>query len=748
MPLSVILADAQSRSKDSYAASSAVGLCVRANGEEPVMVIDGRGNIYRAGINSPTVAPVVTDDGAGTLTHEYWAAYAYVYATSRFPFVESDLAVNGKLYPRSNASPITTYQYIGAGARKTDGTVTKTTEIGIDKIWLFRTPLFATQAEAQTAGEAGQLFFLSEIANNGIAGTATWTDNNLVSSFDQIQSDNYAAAQFQYVEYYDPYWWGFGNNTLRAIAAWTNTGPGGVARIVCLNGLTEDGQIFGGNDSWVGTGRDGQNISFNGITTGGFDGNGTYRFKFIPVAGVVAAYYAATIDGTTPVALPIESLGAAVTIQGPATTLYRSKARNPFSWGFTQTIGEVNVPQQYAFKVGGGLGTAIKVIPNNATLKLDCEFPAKCYTLNLRAAGSASFENTLRVISDVYSVSSHHSQFAAVTQSGQTVLWGVDFKNFCIVQCDGNSQIPISSPIPKLMRGLSTNRARQLLTHGVYDPRTELNCIWVPTANAITMVNYLIFQHAPTGFWGTSLEHDILCSATIQDTLTGATKTFIGTESGFLGQALVKGVYSNWLPDSGLFFGTCSLATADSITTAPVAEEFNTEQDGLVGNWCLVTDPDGKQEQWARICNCNLSGHTITFDLIRPYIGGVITAFNPVPAVGWKFYIGIIEARLLKFLDFNLPQTDKQLLELWLTQENVDPATAGTLIRYYRERENTYKQFATLQNKYDDAADSNTSFVNQDIPSELVKMFGIEIINRGYAQWRFLSMVLKTRANP
>lgn len=89
-------------------------------------------------------------------------------------------------------------------------------------------------------------------------------------------------------------------------------------------------------------------------------------------------------------------------------------------------------------------------------------------------------------------------------------------------------------------------------------------------------------------------------------------------------------------------------------------------------------------------------------------------------------------------------------MELWCTQEGVDPDSVGTLIRWYRERENTYQQFTLLQNEYGANVDqpSDAWYVQQEIPSELVKMFGLEIINRGYQQWRFVNMMLKPRMNP
>lgn len=720
MSLTTIISVAQSRSKDSYASSPTTGLALRTNGEEIPKVIDYRGNVYPAGFIAPTVAPTVTTiAGGGSIAG--WRGYIYIYASSRFPFVNADTAIDGKLWPRSNFGPSTTADMLAGSKQITAATVTGTTQAGIDYIWIFRTLEYSSSVEAQTAADAGQAYFLKQVANDITGGTVAWTDNISSDSVDQAQADNFVAPQMQFAVFNDPYWWGFGNMPFQAPCSFNNSNSGATGKIT----LT-------GADTWF-TGRDGQNVTLDGVTTGGIDGVGTFLFKWLTSTTATV-----TIDGTTPIALPTTGVGN-VTIQGPSTTLFRSKSRNPFAWGFTETIGEVNVPQQYAFKVGGGLGSAIGIIPNSPTLKLDTEYPTACYTLNLRSAGTNSFENTLRIISTTYSVTAHFSQFAAITQQGQSVLWGMDFKNFAVVQSDGITQQPVSGPIPQALRALTTDRTKQLLTHGLYDPKTELNCIWIATLQSLSLVNYLIYMHVPTGFWGFADEQDILSSASIEDTSTGNRKTYVGTQTGLLGQALVSGMYGNWLPETGTITGLVASATSTSITIS--VSGFNTTDNGIIGNWCLITDSLGQQEQWARISA--RSGTTLTFDWVRSFVGGGTAAFNPVPVTGWKFFIGIIECSLLKYFDFNQPQTSKRLMELWLTQQNVDSPTQGTTIRMFKERQNTFQQFAPLQMNYDDATLSDAWFCDTQIPSEMVKMFGLQFINRGYKQWRFINLTLK-----
>jgi hypothetical protein len=718
MALTTIISSAQKRVKDAYAGSPTVGLALRSNGEERVKIIDRSGNVWNAEIPIPTVTPTaVAAAGAGLPTGQ-WAAYVYAYASNKYPFIENAVSINGQLWPRSNQSAFASVQVSGGNLR-VNVTVTKTTLALISHIWIFRTTWYSTQAEAETAAAAGQVFFLRQEVNDGIAGTIVYNDANPISSADQIETDNFAAPQFQFCVYYDPYWFGFGNLPFVDTVSW-----------VAATGIV----TLTGGATWF-DGRNGQIVTLSGVTTGGFDGQGGFIFKWL--SSTTAQM---TLDGTTTTTIPgANQSNQTITIQGPATTLYRSKPRNPFSWGFTDVIGVVNVPQTYAFKVGGGIGTAIAIVPNTPTLKLDCEFPAKCFTLNLRAAGTSAFEGTLRTISDVYSVTAHSSQFSATTREGNTVLWGIDFKNFAILQSDGITQVPISNNIGRILRGLTKNRSRQLLTHGVYDPQTELNCMWVSTENSLSLIDYVIFQHAPTGFWGFSFEKDILASGSIQDTLTGFTKTFVGTQTGLLGQAFVPGLQSNWIPDTGAFTGLISSATPTSITK--IGASFNTSNNGVVGNWCLIVSPQAQMEQWGRVSA--VSAQTLTFDWIIPYMGGVTTAFNPVPIPNSVFYLGVTECRLSKSFDFNQPSTDKRLLEMWITQQGIEPSAVGPLIRFYRERATDFfAQFAMSQ------TGSDAWNATQVIPPDLTKSFTLEIIQRGYLQWRFFNMVMKLNMAP
>lgn len=723
----IILATVQTRVKDTVASSPVVGVAVRANGEEQTQVIDRNGNIWRAEITTPTVAPVLGNIGGGTLTTNRNYAYRYVYASSKnYPLVENELAINGHIYPRGNPSPKTRIQTTNNGVSVQ---VAYTARTDIDEIWIFRTAAYASgaagQAEADNAAEAGLLYYVGKVTNVPGGGTTTYNDLNGTQGVDQIEMDNYAAPTFQFVIYYDPYWFGFGNYTFYQPVTWD------------VNGL-----ITLTSGTWF-NGRDGQFFTVSGVTTGGFDGLGGYKFKWVSSTTAQA-----TLDGTTAIGagtFPAMGVGTQyITIQGTSTTIYRSKARNPFAWGWTRVVGNLRTAQLWALKVGGGIGTAISVVPNEPILKVDCEFPAKCFSLNLQLAKDYdAFTKSKRIVSDVFSVTSHWSQFTAMTANGIPILWGMDYKNFAILQSNGLTQIPIAGPIPRVLRRLTRDRTRQLLSHGIYDPYTELNCMWVSTEDGVSLVDYLIFQHAPSGFWGFAAERDVLCSASIPDSTTGEIKTLVGTETGLYGQAFAPGYNYNWLPESGLYMGTVSGATTTTITAAEAGvSPFNTVDPGMVGNWCLVTDANDETEQWARIAS--VTATTLTFDIVISYMGTTLTQFDPVPAVDSKFYVGMIECRLRKLFDLQLPSTDKQFMEFWLTQQNVDTTAVDTLMRLYREREATdYVSQVTLERNTYEAGDSDVWFNKDEIPGELLKSFTMELINRGYTEWTIYNYVMK-----
>jgi hypothetical protein len=740
MPTVVVSTNVAPNVKPSFASSPIVGLTVRANGEETVSVLDMNGNMLDAIIPVPTAAPTLTQNAdTGKLSPNKWYGYAYVYAaTSRYPFVENDNSMGGSVAPRGNPSPVATLQSNGSGcsAHLVMPTFNRS---DIDQIWIFRTSAFSTSAEALTNGQAGNMYYMGSVTGS-YPGNLTYDDLNILDGTDQVEVDNFSVPpQFQFVVFADPYWWGWGNYPLSAGVSWATTG------IVTLTDGTK----------WF-AGRNNQYVRLSGFTTGGIGNNGLWLFKYL-TATTMQLILANGSNAT----LPSNGSGTIV-VQGNPTTLYRSKARNPFSWGKTDILASGSrVPSQYAFKVGGGLGTAIGIVPTVPYLLLCTEYPANVFTLDLRQAGTSSFEGTLRNISTFYSITSHFSQFVAKKvytltreeREERQVLWGWDAKNYCILECDGTSIHPISQKVSKTLRRASQVRSKQILAHGAYEAKNGLNCLWIPTDETDMQVHLLICQHAFTGQWYIQDEHDVLCSAQFQDGDTNLTKIYCGTESGFVGEAFAEGFYYNWI-SSGRSFGTITNATSNSITRDD-GILFYLDRDGYVGNWVLITDVNGENEQWARISAVTAS--TLTFDYILPKIGSVHNAFNPAISAGSIFFVGMIECSVLKMFNFGAAAEDKKLSEAWLTLAGVDIAKTpnqpgSTFLRFYRNRDSTAfapKTDSRLnvwlkQVSFDDASLSQTWFT-QEPPTERLKLLGIEVIDRGFNQWRFYDWTLKVQ---
>jgi len=738
----IVSTDIAGNVKPSFASSSLVGLTVRANGEETTKVLDMNGNMVEAQFPTPTIQPglalnIGSDSG---FPANKWTAYVYVWAaTTRYPLVENDISIGGSLAPRGQPSPSNVIQIVGV-VQSIQVTVTAPPPTpprpDIDQVWIFRTPFFDTAQEATENAAAGNCFFVHALT----LPTFTYADNNPLEGTDQVELDNFGIPTFRFVIYADPYWWGWGNYPLSVEGSWSAI----------------DGQMVVTDGTKWYPGRNGQYVRLEGVTTGGIGNNGLWLFKWID-----ATHGQLTLlDGTN--AAPGLTASGKIVIQGPPTTLFRSKARNPFSWGWTEYFEDgTRVPQLYAFKVGGGLGTAIAEIPTVPYLLLSTEYPAGSYTLDLRYAGLTTFEKTLRTISKFYSITSHFSQFTATRQffpsSGsqmrteKIVLWGWDAKNFCIVETDGVGINIVSERVSKTLRRMTSNRSRQILAHGAYDAKNRMNCMWLPAEDSAMQINILIMHHAPTDQWFVHDEKDILCSAQFQDGDSNLSKIYVGTETGLLGQAFADGFFANWIA-SGRSHGTIGSATANSITRND-SLAFYLDRDGYVGNWCLITDQYGENEQWGRISAVNAS--TLTFDYIQPYIAGPATAFNPPISVSSIFHVGVIECRTIKYYDLNAPAEDKKLSEMYMTLDQVDQSfqtghNGSTFLRYYRERSAT--PFAPLEDgriniplkriKMDDAVGTQVWFTSIP-PTERIKAFGIEVIDRGFRAWRFYNHTLK-----
>lgn len=536
----VLLVAPQTRWKDSYASSVRCQCTLRANGEEPVMVFTNNGTLVQAGFDAPTAAPTcaITAAGTGHIAAGY-VAYYYVYASSQYPNVEAIITAGGETWPRSNPSPVSATFHVTPTNSSVNVTVTQTTRSDVDYILIYRTLTQTTAAEATAQGLAGNAYYVGRVTNDGVGITKVFLDDVAdPTSTEQLELDNYVAPEFWVTVFDGKQWWGIGNPDLN------------VAVTITLN-VTSVIMATDGAATFY-SGRNGQIVTFDGVTFGGFDGKGSYYFK--QVSTTQAAVSLTPTGGAT-------SIGATGTttmrVHGFAGTLYRSKVQNPFAWGFTeyQVSGEdvLRVPQTYAFPVGG-YAVAMAVMPENFLLKIDVERPNTTYVLNLQLAGRDGFENTLRKISTQFTVSSHHSQFEALLPNGGGALRGLDCWNTNVLQSDGGSQGPVDDPIYQTINLMDKSNELPRWYHGVFDPFTKLSCFWFKISddpNDLLTIDTCAMYHGDSNQWSIMRDFDITASASVFDPVTLTTVILVGTATGQIAHAFVPDTFGNFYSADG-----------------------------------------------------------------------------------------------------------------------------------------------------------------------------------------------------
>lgn len=554
MPI-VISTGGQTRCRNSYQSSAQCRLTLRVNGEDAAAVITDSGEVVQAGFDAPTATPVAAVGAGGNVPVGYYV-YRYVYASSRYPFVENAVTGGGDQWPRSSPSDASNTLNVPTVPSIVTVTGAYTTRSDVDFVWMYRTSVQTTAALAEAQSNAGRLFYVGRIANLTAGGTFTYTDNVEADTAEPLELDNYSAPLFRQCVFDGFQWWGWGNRTLTVVVQLDDTD-------VITTGIAP----YGG--SW-GNGRNGPpgSIAFVGITTGGYDGRGNFYFRNL---SSTTAHIYNSADMITPVVLSATGLTTAY-LSAPSTTLYKSKQLNPFSWGVTQVTNIPNTsPQQtqstpflYAEQIGGGVGTAISLVPNERVLKLDTEAPERSYALDLNAANSSDFIGTLRTLDDAQSVGSQFSQFPMRNAQGQSLGTGINAKALQIVEGDAQSQIPIGGPVVVTLRQMVRTNDAPTFFHGVYDRNTELNCWWVKiNPNEAFTIDTLIYQHAPTGAWGMKHTPGVNASWTAYDPTTEEYYTFVGTSTGLIGNAFADSQYFDFVPS------VTQTATFSPLSTPP-----------------------------------------------------------------------------------------------------------------------------------------------------------------------------------
>lgn len=715
----------QTRWKPCFEPSARAGVTLVTNGENPNRVYADNRQIVQAGFDAPTVAPTVADGGAGTLGTGY-VVYRYCYASSLYPNVEAIVPAGGEEWPKSNPSPASATFHITPASHQNVVTVTKTTRSDVDWIFVYRTAIKSTAAEATALGDAGEMFYMGRVANNGFAGTTTYADN-VVAMQEQLELDNYTAPQFWVCRFDGVQWWGGGNPELDVA--------------VTLNGTTA---IVAAAGTFF-SGRVNQFVTFDGITSGGFDGRGTFFFRYLSDSDSVANV-AVIEDGS---AVAVTATGTTtMRVRGFAGTLYRSKPNNPFAWGETERLvgagGAISrVPQQYALPLGGRI-CALALLPDSHLLKIDLENPSACYTLNLRLVGqSPAFEESKQVLDLQYICSSHHSQIVTRFPTGETMLTGLATSMFTLVKASAQNQSAFGDELLETLSRIVKFGDQPRLYHGVFNPDTELSVWWVKTSSggaSLTMdSDTALCFHGPSGQWSTWRDMDVTASASFLDVASLSTLTITGDSQGRVALAFVEG--ANSFPANSTTIRTVTgfqLSPARiSLTSIPAA--FTVPQ------WMLVSYANETKELWARFTNDALG--YVDVDAIFYSDGSTGTVLPADFDTTGHAYFGVVNCEARTY--FQPSQTNAvQAREFWSALRNVGAETI--FYRYYQEFDDaqTGISLVPVQDARRAAGGSNdgVNWVTRGIPSALTPQFGLRLVERGYSAFEVLGLNLKVNA--
>lgn len=763
----IIASGIQTRWKDCFASSERVNLTLRENGEEAAQVIDPYGNMVPAGFDAPTVDPTLVVSSGGSLSQNTYYAYRYVYASSNYPGVDNAVTVaDGELWPRGNPSDYDVDTTTGVN-RTITITVTKTTRSDVNKILVYRTEGHNTLASAENAAGAGEMFYIATVANNGIAGTDTVTDNGLTDTGEVLEADNYPAPTAWFCVFDGTYYWASGNPEFTATAT--------------LNGTSTF--TITGPPYWF-DGRDGQKVTFDGITSGGGDGRGTFYFQWLD--GTTGKLYD---DAALTVASTMAYSGTTtVHIQGFASVLYRSKPYNPFSWGYTQQIVNddattTNIPQTWSLNMGGGSVTAIAVAGNPRKLKIDFENPQKAIAYDLEVADDIdAFSRSGQDIDLTGSVTAHFSQFHGFLGE-EPVLFGLDTYNGNILAFTGTRHAIVSDSLGGFLLELDRTDNAHRWFHGQYDPETELNCIWVRYYDTTVRNNVMVWLHGPTQEVGWTPDFDVLSSCTLLDSGSNERYLLGGTTNGNIGRLFDPDTNVNWTDElpwknnsliTASFYsasrylvememnlntptkyaqavssynaaaGTFVTATAPSfvigdtvllVDNPPTAATERTVA-GISGNnvtvntqftgvapeyamvtfqrvdsqWATIQNPDGTDEWFVSIFEGEHDGDQTATVQVDQYIQRgtmeVVTPTNipaPWPA-GSRMIFGCIPCYYRVYFNLGSPTANKHATEMWVTAGSVEQA----------EQANPFSMADSLSGRYypefDESSDKSRTF--------------------------------------
>lgn len=809
----ILSSSVQDRWIDDFSCIPRVKITLRCNGEEKVQLYSpGAAALVKAGFDAPTITPTVVAGSSGSLTQGAFIGYRYVYASSQYPFVDAtaynlNATGGGELWPRSNPSPGSAIFTVTA-THSAVVTVAYTTASNIDWIWIYRTPLKTSSAAAQTSLDAGELYYSGRVANVTTGSTTTYTDTTLADSNEIMEADNYVAPMFWKTATDGTYYYGWGNPHFVASV----TLDGSSAIVLSDTTITQ----------WF-SGRDGEVVTFQGITGGGFDGQGSFYFKSTTTTTGILYGDAALTTPINPGWMGVTKIN----FRPYSSTLYRSKPLNPFSWGVTDENPNhvsstadfvTRVPRIFAENLGGGYGTSISTIADDKFLKLDLEEPTRCLRIDLATMITDTvLPQSIKSIDTRFSCGSHHAQFIGNTPGGDAITMALDAKNWTILACNGDTQEEMSSPVFQTLRTMLTDAERARDFFGLHVPKQELNVWAIKRLGYTSTIDTLVYMHAPTGTWGTAFEPDLTAMARIYDPVAGDVFILGGDENGNIFtmfddsnyRLVVTNVnnplaFPSWtLPnvigDEILFsrdqptvgnsvsvstgVGTATTLAPHGFTTgnliyvggvfaaevtvtvtSPTTFTFTTvvangsytlmifdySWTDYIGQWVLFQATDGTQRYLCKIDSNFFGGNSqgvFVGTFYDPDADAIVSAASiALTATTFDFFTSLRECRIRRYFDLGTPTKAKEQRELWLTAQNVDPDGAGMFARFYKE----YSEDVSLV--IEPAQDTQQGSITPDsanwisstgLPGELQTSFGIDICERGYAQFQLMNMTVK-----
>lgn len=660
------------------------------------------GQLHLLGFDPPSSAPTATalfDIGELNAISSGFYTYKYIGLCSRHrrPVPVGDDTGD---YTRSNPSPVSNAVFLDVGYRATSVTMGYLPREDISHIGLYRS-LVADTSNVALAGD----WYLTVVTTNSS------TPNGLMNVIDikpdwelgdyAVETDNYPPNAYPYATEVDNVVFAGGSRCVgEGLRVTVATGSWGVV-------LETAGRVFyDGIRGWK--------FTIVGDAEGGVDGLGHYYCRYL-----TPTLLQLLDEDNNPLAYNGSMSGTDRSfwcyIDGDV--LRWSKIGEPESWPLTNSLntrGEIT-----------GLGQ----IPNQSMLAVCTDRP-EVRIFDLSVIGSSVFKTSSVLVSNEFSA----YQFSLCGVEGR--LRGIDPWRGAIWECDGSAVRDITrGALSDIWKYLTTQTEKQKNWHCCYDPHQKIFGAFVTLATSVRYVDFGILQNVRTGRWFFNFEKDLLCTGQYKDPNTGREMVLGGTQGqgtygATWGRIFAKGHYNEWIYPDFKTHGTITSATP-TVVTVDVTDGtlLQTAGDGLNGRWALITDADDENEQLAFI-SANTTG---TFTINAVYGGNSATLLDPVPEAGWKFYIGLIEAKWgKKSFVFARPDIPKQLTDIISRMTGTD-ADNPPFVRLYRGTTDDYTIQVDMQRaEYIAAGDKTETWKVKNESVEPAFQIGLTLYDRSY----------------